>query len=74
MFAAGVWQPGKNEIQTLRNNIVRSSARLRKVISAPKFVGLFGEPKPHPQGFRQNIFGCEDELKVAPKGIDKTHK
>ena len=30
--------------------------------------------KPHPKGTRQNIFGGEDELKVAPKGVDKTHK
>jgi hypothetical protein len=44
------------------------------VISAPTFVRYFGDPKPHPQGARRNIFGSEDELKVAPKGIAKTHE
>ncbi|KAL4244933.1 Conserved hypothetical protein CHP02453 [Abortiporus biennis] len=74
LIAAGSWQPGKNELSTIRNNIQRSSTRLRKTISAPQFVKFFGEPKPHPKGHRQNIFGMEDELKVAPKGIEKTHK
>jgi len=37
-------------------------------------VELFGEAKPHPKGKRQNVFGHEDTLKVAPKGVDKTHK
>ena len=57
-----------------RNNIKRSSRRLRQVISAPDFEALFGPAQPHPKGERQNIFGMEDELKVAPKGVDKTHK
>ncbi|CAL1710098.1 unnamed protein product [Somion occarium] len=73
LIAAGSWQPGKNELSTIRNNILRSSRRLREIISDPTFVGLFGEPKPHPKGLRRNIFGMEDELKVAPKGIDKNH-
>lgn len=34
----------------------------------------FGEPRPHPKGKRQNVFGGEDELKTAPKGVDKHHK
>jgi hypothetical protein len=37
-------------------------------------VKHFGEPKPHPKGESQNIFGRDDELKVAPKGIGKDHK
>ena len=57
-----------------RNNIKRSSRRLRQVISAPDFEALFGPARPHPKGERQNIFGMEDELKVAPKGVDKNHK
>lgn len=57
-----------------RSNLLRSSTRLRQIISDPTFVGLFGEPKPHPKGERQSIFGMDDELKVAPKGIDKNHK
>ncbi|EMD36777.1 hypothetical protein CERSUDRAFT_83800 [Gelatoporia subvermispora B] len=74
LIAAGAWQPGKNELATIRNNIQRSSARLRKIISAPDFVKYFGAAQPHPKGLRQNIFGHEDELKTAPKGVDKTHK
>ncbi|OBZ77021.1 hypothetical protein A0H81_03117 [Grifola frondosa] len=74
LIAAGTWCPGKNELATIRNNLLRSSARLRKLISAPKFVEYFGKAEPHPKGSRQNIFGMEDELKVAPKGVSKTHK
>ena len=33
----------------------------------------FGKAKKE-AGKRQNIFGMEDELKVAPKGVDKNHK
>ncbi len=57
-----------------RSHIIRNPARLRTLISAPEFVRLFGEPKPHPKGARQNIFGEEDELKTAPKGVDKNHR
>ncbi|PIL28791.1 hypothetical protein GSI_08835 [Ganoderma sinense ZZ0214-1] len=46
----------------------------RDVISSPEFEALFGPAKPRPNGGRQNIFGAEDELRVAPKGVDKTHK
>ena len=56
-----------------RNNIQRSSARLRQIISSTEFTNLFGEARPHPQGQRRNVFGGEDELKVAPKGVDKNH-
>lgn len=58
----------------LRINLQRSSKRLRDIISAPDFEALFGPARPHPKGARQNIFGMDDELKVAPKGVDKTHK
>jgi hypothetical protein len=43
------------------------------VISDPTFVAHFGKPEPHSEGKRQSIFGSEDQLKVAPKGIDKDH-
>ncbi|EPQ50811.1 hypothetical protein GLOTRDRAFT_49759 [Gloeophyllum trabeum ATCC 11539] len=74
LIAAGAWCPGKNELQTIRNNIMRNPARLRAVISAPEFVGYFGEPRPHPKGARRSLWGFEDELKTAPKGVDKNHK
>ncbi|OCB91605.1 hypothetical protein A7U60_g1143 [Sanghuangporus baumii] len=74
LFAAGVWCPEKNELQTIRNNILRSSRRLRQTITDPAFVEVFGEPIPTSKGGRRNIFGRDDELKTAPKGVDKTHK
>ncbi|KAI0049917.1 hypothetical protein FA95DRAFT_1594211 [Auriscalpium vulgare] len=71
LVAAGSWCPGKNELATIRSHIQHDSRRLRRIISAPRFIKYFGEPK---KGKRQNIFGRDDELKVAPKGIDKDHK
>ncbi|KIY53899.1 hypothetical protein FISHEDRAFT_32138, partial [Fistulina hepatica ATCC 64428] len=74
LIAAGTWCPGKNELATIRSNIQINSTRLRETISAAEFVQYFGEPRPHPKGRRQNIFGMDDELKVAPKGVDKNHQ
>ena len=44
-------------------------------MSAPEFVRYFGEPKPGTarKDGRMSIFGREDELKNAPKGIAKDH-
>ncbi|KAF8500237.1 hypothetical protein F5888DRAFT_1801789 [Russula emetica] len=74
LLAAGSWCPGKNEIATIRSHILRSSSRLRRIISAPRFVENFGPPKPLSKKGRQSIFGRDDELKTAPKGFDKNHK
>ncbi|KAF8581204.1 hypothetical protein K439DRAFT_1647958 [Ramaria rubella] len=74
LIAAGAWCPGKNELASIRHHIVHNPSRLRNVISDPEFVKFFGEPSPHPKRERQNVFGQEDELKVAPKGVDKNHK
>ncbi|KAI0284629.1 hypothetical protein BGY98DRAFT_910547 [Russula aff. rugulosa BPL654] len=74
LLAAGSWCPGKNEIATIRSHILRNPSRLRRIISAPRFVENFGPPKPHSKKGRQNIFGRDDELKTAPKGFDKNHK
>ena len=90
LIAAGSWCPGRNELATIRyalaslmlrllmqdqrNNIKNDSRRLRQIISSPGFVKFFGEAKPHPKGEMQSIFGREDELKVAPKGVGKDHK
>jgi len=57
-----------------RSNLSRSSARLRRIISSPDFEAYFGKAQPSAKaGERQNIFGAEDELKVAPKGFAKDH-
>ncbi|KAK0494975.1 hypothetical protein EDD18DRAFT_1463993 [Armillaria luteobubalina] len=70
LFAGGLWCPGRNELATIRTSIKRNSSQLRDIISSPEFVKYFGEPTP---GKRINIFGRDDELKVAPKGVDKDH-
>ncbi|KAG8744110.1 hypothetical protein FRC10_010791 [Ceratobasidium sp. 414] len=90
VIAAGVWCPGKNEVQSIRqahprrcmdkNVIFRNHARrLRQIIAEPSFVKLFGPPKPlatkkGQESKRQSIFGGEDELKVAPTGVNKNHR
>ncbi|KAH9171788.1 hypothetical protein EDB89DRAFT_1851971 [Lactarius sanguifluus] len=75
LLAAGTWCPGKNELATIRSHIQHNSSRLRQIINAPLFVKNFGLAKPSKgKGGRQNIFGRDDELKTAPKGIAKDHK
>ena len=74
IMACGVWQPGKNEIATIRHHFLTEPDQFREVIAAPRFVELFGPAKPHTKGKKRNVFGHDDELKVAPKGIDKGHK
>ncbi|RXW21897.1 hypothetical protein EST38_g3980 [Candolleomyces aberdarensis] len=74
IIAAGLWCPGRAELANLRTNLQRNSKPFRRVISSPEFVKFFGKAQPHPKGERQNIFGFEDELKVAPKGVPKDHK
>ncbi|KAG8855435.1 hypothetical protein FRB91_002235 [Serendipita sp. 411] len=71
-FAAGVWCPGKNELDQIRSHLKRNAAPLRALISDPTFESLFG-PAKWSQGRRQNIFGRDDQLKVAPKGVAKDH-
>lgn len=78
LLAGGKWSPDKNDLATIRTNILRTSKPLRKVISAPRFVKMFGPAKVdgNGKGERCNIFGADDMLKVAPKmnNVDKTHK
>ncbi|KAG0696734.1 hypothetical protein DFH29DRAFT_949896 [Suillus ampliporus] len=77
IIAAGAWCPAKNELMTLRNHVLRSTPAaktLHTILSSKAFTAHFGPPRPHPRGERQSVFGREDELKVAPKGVDKNHK
>ncbi|EJU01367.1 hypothetical protein DACRYDRAFT_116544 [Dacryopinax primogenitus] len=74
MIACGSWCPGKNELDSIRHHIKHNPSQLRQIISSKAFVKHFGPPKPDPKGRRQNVFGREDELKTAPKGVDKNHK
>ncbi|KIK43734.1 hypothetical protein CY34DRAFT_11511 [Suillus luteus UH-Slu-Lm8-n1] len=77
VIAAGAWCPAKNELATLRNHLLQSTPAaktLHTILASEAFTIHFGPPRPHPQGDRQSVFGHEDELKVAPKGVDKNHK
>lgn len=74
LLACGVWQPAKNELASIRHSFKTDPQGFRDVISHPEFVDLFGPPKAHPKGTRQNVFGNDDALKVAPKGVEKDHK
>ncbi|KZO94731.1 hypothetical protein CALVIDRAFT_484012 [Calocera viscosa TUFC12733] len=74
MIACGLWCPSKNELESIRHHIKHDPSRLRDVISSKAFTKHFGASKPDPKGRRQNIFGREDELKTAPKGVEKDHK
>ncbi|KAG2102552.1 uncharacterized protein F5147DRAFT_581041 [Suillus discolor] len=77
VIAAGAWCPAKNELSTLRNHLLRSTPAaktLHTILASKAFTTHFGPPRPHPNGDRQGVFGHEDELKVAPKGVDKNHK
>ncbi|BEJ16433.1 hypothetical protein CspHIS471_0510380 [Cutaneotrichosporon sp. HIS471] len=76
IMACGLWQPDKTLLQRLRDRILGSPGPgpLQDAISRPEFVALFGPAEPDKvKGKRQNVFGHDDELKMAPKGIDKTH-
>lgn len=58
----------------MRHHLMNEPERFRATIGHPDFVRLFGPPKAHPKGKRQNVFGRDDALKVAPKGVGKDHK
>ncbi|BEI85586.1 hypothetical protein CcaverHIS002_0509870 [Cutaneotrichosporon cavernicola] len=76
IMACGLWQPDKTLLQRLRDRILGSPGPgpLQDAISSPEFVALFGPAEPDKvKGKRQNVFGHDDELKMAPKGIDKNH-
>lgn len=76
ILAAGVWMPGKNELASIRHRFLNDPSDFRRIIGAADFVRLFGKAEPHPKGERQNVFGHDDALKIAPKieGVDKHHK
>ncbi|KAJ9118052.1 hypothetical protein QFC24_006324 [Naganishia onofrii] len=75
LIAGGVWAPGKNELASIRQSIKTDPSQLRNIISAPDFTKLFGPASPtgRGKGARCNVFGHDDQLKVAPKGVAKDH-
>ena len=86
-FAAGRWQPEREDLATIRQHILDDTAEaqaLKAAVSDPVFVKWFGPPKAKTKAKgtaqtnqqRCNLWGGDDQLKVAPKiaGVDKTHK
>ena len=60
MVAGGFWNPNKDDILRIREDIAMDDSELRKIISDKNFVTTFGELK-------------GDQLKTAPKGFPKDH-
>ncbi|PWZ01136.1 hypothetical protein BCV70DRAFT_199504 [Testicularia cyperi] len=78
-FGAGRWQPEKDDLAVIRNHIIQDTPEakaLKAVVKSPTFVKWFGQPKRKSNGQRSSLWGCDDELKIAPKipGVDKSHK
>lgn len=80
-FAAGRWQPEREDLSVIRQHILDDTPEaraLKAAVSQPDFVKWYGAPKGQLKkgAQRSSLWGCDDELKVAPKiaGVDKTHK
>ncbi|OXB39410.1 hypothetical protein J007_00778 [Cryptococcus neoformans] len=75
LLAGGIWMPDKNQTASIRHRILTEEGctRFRKVIEEKEFVKWFGEAKEKKRE-RRNVFGHDDALKVAPKGVDKEHR
>lgn len=59
-LASGFWNPEKNDLKLIRDNIALDAAPLRKILSSKKFKDVWVELK-------------GDKLKTSPKGFDKEH-
>ncbi|WVO17534.1 hypothetical protein L204_105229 [Cryptococcus depauperatus] len=73
LIAGGIWMPDKNQTASIRHRLLHEPDTFRQVIEKTEFVRWFGEAK-EKKGTRNNVFGHNDALKVAPKGVDKGHK
>lgn len=59
-IGGGFWEPGKEDLQRIREEIAADPSEMRDILSNPDFVKTFGSL----QG---------EQLKTAPKGFDKEH-
>ncbi len=90
-FAAGRWGTEREHLAIIRQHILDDTPEareLKEVVKDPEFIKWFGPPKGAAAGKtkakreksqinpRCNLWGGDDELKVAPKieGVDKNHK
>lgn len=67
MIAAGVWQPGKEMLASIRDNIIRNGDLLKEAISTDAIIDIFDGKS----GIE--ILEDSDKLKNGPKGIEKDH-
>lgn len=61
MIAGGFWNPNKEDLLRIREDIAIDNSELRSIISNKNFVATFDELK-------------GEQLKTAPKGFPKDHK
>lgn len=59
-IGGGFWEPSKEDLQRIREEIAADPSEMRDILSNPDFVKTFGSL----QG---------EQLKTAPKGFDKEH-
>ncbi|TYJ52282.1 hypothetical protein B9479_007125 [Cryptococcus floricola] len=76
ILAGGLWCPDKDQTAKIRHEFVTNPERFRKVIGEEEFEKSFGKATPPGKGEdqRRSVYGRDDQLKVAPKGVDKGHK
>jgi len=60
-LAGGFWEPSKEDLLRIRQELELDATEMRNILSAKKFVSHFG-------GTFESY-----ELKTAPRGFDKTH-
>lgn len=59
-IGGGFWEPNKEDLQRIREEIAADPSEMRQILSNPNFIKTFGAL----QG---------EQLKTAPKGFDKEH-
>ena len=59
-IGGGFWEPNKEDLQRIREDIERDPSELQAILADPNFVNTFG-----------TLEG--EQLKTAPKGFDKEH-
>ncbi|KAI9353972.1 hypothetical protein BD770DRAFT_347698 [Pilaira anomala] len=67
MIAAGIWQPGREMLQSIRDNIIRNGDLFKESLATDAIKEVFDGK------YGVDILEDSDRLKVAPKGISKDH-
>jgi len=61
MVGGGFWNPNKEDLQRIREEIATDASELREIINSSEFIETFG-----------TLDG--EQLKTTPKGFDKEHQ